>query len=70
VDVDRIVRKAPLELAGRVFNTNLIILKVQGLDVLLGLSWMKMHKAVLDKGRFSTFMQSLTSRRPYITWLS
>jgi hypothetical protein len=48
VDVDRIVRKAPLKLAGRVFSTDLIILKGQGLDVILGTSWMKLHKAVLD----------------------
>jgi hypothetical protein len=37
VDVDWIVRKAPLELAGRVFSTDLIILKGQGLDVILGM---------------------------------
>jgi hypothetical protein len=48
VDEDRIVRKAPLELAGRVFSTDLIILKGQGLDVILGMSWMKLHRAVLD----------------------
>jgi hypothetical protein len=48
VDADRIVRKAPLELVGRVFNTNLIILESQGLEVILGMSWMKLHKAVLD----------------------
>jgi hypothetical protein len=48
VDADRIVRKAPLELAGRVFSTDLIILKGQGLDVILGMSWMKLHRAVLD----------------------
>jgi hypothetical protein len=48
VDVDRIVRKAPLELASRVFSTDLIILKGQGLDVILGMSWMKLHRAVLD----------------------
>jgi predicted aspartyl protease len=30
VDADRIVRKAPLELAGRVFSTDLIILRVKG----------------------------------------
>jgi hypothetical protein len=48
VDADRIVRKAPLELAGRVFSTDLIILKGQGLDVRLGMSWMKLHRAVLD----------------------
>jgi hypothetical protein len=38
VDVDRIVCKAPLELAGRVFSTDLIILKGQGLDVILRMS--------------------------------
>jgi predicted aspartyl protease len=40
VDADRIVRKAPLELPGRVFNTDLITLKGQGIDVILGMSWM------------------------------
>jgi predicted aspartyl protease len=48
VDADRIVRKAPLELAGRVFSIDLIILKGQGLDVILGMSWMKLHRTVLD----------------------
>jgi hypothetical protein len=48
VDADRIVRKAPLKLAGRVFNTDLIILKGQGLDVILGMSWMKLHGAILN----------------------
>jgi hypothetical protein len=48
VDADRIVRKAPLELAGRVFSTDLTILKGHGLDVILGMSWMKLHRAVLD----------------------
>jgi hypothetical protein len=48
VDADRIVCKAPLELAGRVFSTDLIILKGQGLDVILGMSWMNLHRAVLD----------------------
>jgi hypothetical protein len=48
VDADQIVRKASLELAGRVFSTDLIILNGQGLDVILGMSWMKLHGAVLD----------------------
>jgi hypothetical protein len=48
VDADQIVRKAPLELARRVFSTDLIILKGQGPDVILGMSWMKLHRAVLD----------------------
>jgi hypothetical protein len=48
VDKDQIVCKAPLELAGRVFSIDLIILKGQELDVILGMSWMKLHRVVLD----------------------
>jgi hypothetical protein len=48
VFADRIVCKAPLKLVSRVFSTDLIILKGQGLDVILGMSWMKLHRVVLD----------------------
>jgi hypothetical protein len=58
VDADWIVHKAPLELAGRVFSTNLIILKGQGLDVILGMSWMKQHRAVLDIARCLVHLDS------------
>jgi hypothetical protein len=48
VDADWIVRKVPLDLYGRVFETDLIVLSSQGIDVILGMSWMKWHKVVLD----------------------
>jgi predicted aspartyl protease len=48
VDADRIVGKVPLNLDGRVFETDLIILGGQWIDVILGMSWMKWHKAVLN----------------------
>jgi hypothetical protein len=48
VDADRLVCRAPLDMAGRVFETDLIVLNDQGLDVILGMSWMKWHKATLD----------------------
>jgi predicted aspartyl protease len=80
VDADQIVRKAPLELAGRVFSTDLIILKGQGLYVILGISWMKLHTTVLDIASrlvhldspvygkvILHLLRSLASRRPYIT---
>jgi hypothetical protein len=31
-----------------VFNTNLVILSGQEIDVILGMSWMKLYKAILD----------------------
>jgi hypothetical protein len=48
VDADRIVRKVPLKLVGRIFKTGLIVLSGQGIDIILGMSWMKWHKAILD----------------------
>jgi ABC-type siderophore export system fused ATPase/permease subunit len=48
VDANRVVQKAPLELFGRIFSTNLIILSGKGIYVILGMNWMKMHKTVLD----------------------
>jgi hypothetical protein len=44
----QIAREVPLELAGQVFPTHLIILDGQGIDVILGMSWMKLHKTILD----------------------
>jgi hypothetical protein len=41
-------KEVPLELAGQVFPTHLIVLDRQGIDVILGMSWMKLHKAILD----------------------
>jgi hypothetical protein len=48
VDANQVVQKVPLELSGRIFSTNLIILSGQGIDVILGMSWMKAHRTVLD----------------------
>jgi hypothetical protein len=45
---NQIAREVPLELAGHMFPTHLIVLDEQGLDVILGMSWMKLHKAILD----------------------
>jgi hypothetical protein len=81
VDAEQVVQKVPLELSRRIFSTNLIILSGQGIDVILGMSWMKAHRAVLDIASrlvhldspirsSSTFLRSLALRRPFITWWS
>jgi hypothetical protein len=48
VDADQVVQKVPLELSGRIFSTNQIILSGNGIDIIQGMSWMKAHRAVLD----------------------
>jgi hypothetical protein len=44
----QIGREVPLELAKQLFPIHLIVLDGQGIDVILGMSWMKLHKAILD----------------------
>jgi predicted aspartyl protease len=48
VDTDRIAQKVLLELSRRVIGTNLIVLSRRGIDVILGMRWMKLHKVVFD----------------------
>jgi hypothetical protein len=48
VAANQMAQKIPLELVRRVFSTTLIILEGQGIDVILGMNWMKMHRVVLD----------------------
>jgi hypothetical protein len=48
VVADCMVRKIQLDLAAQIFSTNLLILEGQGIDIILGMRWMKMHKALLD----------------------
>jgi hypothetical protein len=48
VDADRIVWNVPLDLDGRVFKTDLIVQSGQGIDIILGMRWMKWHKVMLD----------------------
>jgi hypothetical protein len=48
VDTGCIAQKVPLELARRVISTNLIVLSGHGIDVILGMRWMKLHRVVLD----------------------
>jgi hypothetical protein len=48
VDTDCIAHKVPLKLSRRVISTNLIVLRGQGIDIILGMRWMKLHKVILD----------------------
>jgi hypothetical protein len=38
----------PVTLAGRDFPTNMIILKGQDIDIILGMNWLAQHKAILN----------------------
>jgi predicted aspartyl protease len=48
VDANQVVQKVLLKLSGVIFSANLIILSGQGIDVILGMIWMKAHRVALD----------------------
>jgi hypothetical protein len=43
-----LAKNTPLNLGGMVYKAGLIILDSQGIDVILGMSWMKEYKVVFD----------------------
>jgi hypothetical protein len=48
VVANQIAREVPLKLAGQVLRTHLIVMDGQWIDAILGTSWMKLHKAIMD----------------------
>jgi hypothetical protein len=55
-----LAKNTPLNLGGRVYKASLIILDSQGIDVILGMSWMNEHKAVLDIAAHTVHLGSST----------
>lgn len=43
---NQLTREAPLKLENK--NTDLIILGLEGVDIILGIDWMTKHQEVLD----------------------
>jgi hypothetical protein len=48
ISTDQLVKNAPLILGCKEYKTCFIVLEGQGLDIILGMGWMKAHKAFLD----------------------
>jgi predicted aspartyl protease len=44
----QVVMNALLDLVGKLYKTHLIVLDGQGIDVILGMSWIKERRALLD----------------------
>jgi hypothetical protein len=44
----QVVVNSPLNLKGRIYKTCSIVLDGQGIDVILGMSWMRRHRVLLD----------------------
>jgi hypothetical protein len=46
--VKKMAYQVPVALAGRNFPANMIVLKGQDMDVILGINWLAQHKAILN----------------------
>jgi hypothetical protein len=51
-------RQTPLDLARKVYKVCLIILDGQGIDVILGMGWMREHRALLDTAARVVYLDS------------
>jgi hypothetical protein len=59
----QVVVNPSLNLKGGIYKTYLIILDGQGIDVILGMSWMKRHRALLDTTARVVHLDSLDHSR-------
>ena len=48
---NRVVRGATLDISGRVFRVNLVVMPGLVLDVIMGMNWMREWDAVIDTGK-------------------
>jgi hypothetical protein len=55
----QVVVNPPLNLKGRVYKTCLIVLDRQGIDAILGMSWIERHMALLDTAARVVHLDSL-----------
>jgi hypothetical protein len=55
----QLVINAPLNLGGKVYKAHLIVLDGQGIDVILRMSWMRDHKALLNTASHTMQLDSL-----------
>jgi hypothetical protein len=56
---NQMAREVSLELAGHVFSTHHVVLDGHVIDVILEMSWMKWHEAILDIAKWLVYLDSL-----------
>jgi hypothetical protein len=52
----------PIKLGGKIIKTDLILLALEGIDVILGIDWMTQHGVTLDVPSRATEINSPTQR--------
>jgi hypothetical protein len=42
------VKSVPIQLGSKIIKTDLVLLNLEGIDVILGTNWMTQHRVLLD----------------------
>jgi hypothetical protein len=45
---DQMIRSVPIQLGSKIIKTDLVLLNLEGIDVILGTNWMTEHRVLLD----------------------
>jgi hypothetical protein len=48
IDSNQLIRQVPIQLGSKVVKTDLVLLPLEGMDIILGMDWMTRHKVLLD----------------------
>jgi len=61
---NQIIRHVPIKLGSKIFKTDLILLALEGMDIILGMDWMNRHGAILDISSRAIELNSLILGNP------
>jgi hypothetical protein len=48
INSNQLIRYVPIQLGSKVIKTNVVLLSLEGMDIILGMDWMTKHKVMLD----------------------
>jgi hypothetical protein len=48
INSNQLIRGVPIQLGSKVIRTELVLLSLEGMDIILGMDWMTKHKVLLD----------------------
>jgi hypothetical protein len=48
ITTNQLNQSVPISLGSKIFKTTLLILGLEGIDIILGADWMTQHRVVLD----------------------
>jgi predicted aspartyl protease len=48
ISSNQLIKGVPIQLGSKVIKTDLVLLHLEGMDIILGMDWMTKHKVLLD----------------------